>query len=119
MKPWGEFVYLSEEDVRTKGLDIVLVDLAGFFARDCSLGSEFTISPERKKKAWKLLGECDEVGISLHFGQELWIDPIVVTGRRRGVGYAEDRFFLSLPSTNERFFAVLTKAYEKCCRVYH
>lgn len=119
LKPWGEFVYLSEDDVRKKGLDIILVDLAGFAARHCSLDSEFTISPQRTKKAWKLLGECDEVAISLHCGSELWIDPIVVTGHRRGVGYVEDRFYLSLPSTNEKFFAVLKKAYEKCCRVYH
>jgi hypothetical protein len=118
LKPWGEFVHLSETDVRNKGLDIILADLATFRTRDCSAGSEFTISPQRKKKAWKLLGECDEVAISLHLGSELWIDPMIVTGRRKARGEQKDRLFLSLPSTNEKFFSILEEAYEKCCTVY-
>ena len=115
---WGEFVYLTEDDVRKKGLDIILVDLAGFDSRHKSVHSEFTGSPERKKRASKLLREADKVSISLHFGDELWISPIVTDGRGRGTGFEEDLLFLSLPSTNEKFFAILKEAYDKCCRVY-
>jgi hypothetical protein len=115
---WGAFVYLPEDDVRKKGLDIILLEFADFATRRQPVSSDFTGSPERKKRARKLLRESDEVSLSLHFGNELWIDPIVTDGRGRGTGFAEDRLFLSLPSTSEKFFAILKEAYDKCCRVY-
>ena len=115
---WGKFLHLSEDEVRRKGLDIVLRDLKEFPLRDSSVGSEFAGSLEHKRQVRKMLREYWCVSISMRTGPVVWIDPIVETGRNRGVGYAEDRIVLPLPSSNQKFYGCLRQAYDKCCVAY-
>ena len=115
---WGKFVYLSEDEVRLKGLDIILQDLREFPSRDRSFDSEFTGSLEHKRKVRKMLRDYWRVSISLRAGPVLWVDPTVETGRDRGVGYAEDRIVVPLPCSNEKFYEYLRQAYGKCCVAY-
>jgi hypothetical protein len=115
---WGKFVYLSADDLRQKGLKIILKDLKEFPSRDSSFGSEFTGTPEHKRKLRKMLRDYWSVSISLRDGPELWLDPIVETGRDRGTGFAEDRIFVPLPCSNKKFYDCLKQAFEKCCVAY-
>ena len=114
----GRFVHLPDEEVRLKGIDIILQDLKEFPSRDSSPGSEFTGSLEHKRKVRKMLRDYWNVSISLRTGPVLWIDPIVETGRNRGVGYAEDRVVVPLPCSNKNFYEFLCQAYDRCCVVY-
>src|SRR5512138_1099158 len=102
---WGKFVHLSDDEVRLRGLDIILEDLKQFPSRDSTVGSEFTGSLEHKRKLRKMLRDYWAVGISLRAGPVLWLAPVVETGRDRGVGYAEDRIVVPLPCSNERFYS--------------
>ena len=115
---WGKFVHLSEDEVRLKGLDIILRDLKEFPSRDSSFCSEFTGSLEHKRKVRRVLRDYWQVSISLRAGPALWIGPMVETGRNRGVGYAEDRIVVALPCSNEKFYGFLCQAYDRCCVVY-
>ena len=47
---WGKFMHLTEDEVRVKGLDIILRDLKEFPSRDSSFGSQFTGRLSTKEK---------------------------------------------------------------------
>ena len=115
---WGDLVHMTQEDVRTRGLDILLGEFYDFQDRSKSAPSEVTSSPKEKRRAGRLLSDCDQVSISLHSGPELWIQPVIITGRGSGRGDPKDKVVLPLPSDNLRLLEALDTAYSRCATVY-
>ncbi len=112
---WAKLVHLTEEDVRTQGIDIVLRDLEEFSTRDSDVGAEVNGSGPEAKRARRLLRECWEVGITLRPGPRLELQAIMDVGKDRGIGAPEDSFVLSLPCSQETFFQSLSDAFDRCC----
>jgi hypothetical protein len=114
---WGKLVHLTEEDVRTQGLDIILRDLQEFSSRDSDVGAEVNGLGPEAKRARRLLRECWQVGITLRPGPKLELQAMMDTGKDRGIGKPEDRVTLPLPSSPEEFFRTLSEVFERCCVV--
>jgi hypothetical protein len=112
---WGRLEHLSEEDVQTRGLQIILRDLDEFASRDSDVGAETNGLTLEAKKARRLLRDYWHVSICLRPGPALELNPICETGRDSGIGYPEDRVTVSLPCTQETFLRILQDAFERCC----
>ena len=116
---FGDFVHLSAEDMRNKGLALILADLQEYPSRNPEHGSVVHGFTPEAKKAVKFLRDYDEVNVSLDSESVLILGPVCVTGRARrsGVVNKEDVHLISLPCSNEVFFQKLLGAFEKCCYV--
>jgi hypothetical protein len=114
---WGKLVHLTEDDVRTRGLDIILRDLQEFSTRDSDIGAEVNGSGTDARRARRLLRGCWQVEINLRPGPKLELGAMMDIGKDRGVGRPEDCFELPLPSSPEVFFHTLSDAFERCCVV--
>jgi hypothetical protein len=112
---WGKLVPLSEEDIRERGLQMVLRDLEGFSKRESDVGAEINGKTPEAKRARKRLRECWQVIITLRPNSVLEFQPMQDIGKDRGVGNAEDRLTIQLPSSPQEFFRVLNEAFDKCC----
>lgn len=112
---WGKLEHLSEEDVQSRGLQIIQRDLDEFASRDSDVGAEINGFTPEAKKARRLLRDCWHVSICLRRGPALELSPICETGRDSGIGYPEDRVTVSLPCMQENFWRILQDAFERCC----
>jgi len=114
---FGEFVHVSLDDMRTKGLDLILADLREYPNRDPNHGSVVNGLTPEAKKARKFLRDYDEVIICLESESALSLGPVCVTGRSRDSGTVRkvDVRIISLPCSNEAFFHELRQAFDKCC----
>src|SRR5688572_15692065 len=78
---YGEFVHVSADDMRNKGLDLILADLQEYSQRNPKHGSViYGFSPEAKK-ASKFLRAYDQVHVSLQLESVLSLGPVCVTSR--------------------------------------
>lgn len=111
---WGKLVHLTEEDMRTRGLSIVLHDLEEFSSRDSSVGAEVNGMGPEAKRARRQLREYWHVGITLRPGPKLELQAIMDIGKDRGIG-VDDYAELPLPSSPEVFFRTLNETFERCC----
>jgi hypothetical protein len=116
---FGDFVHLSAEGMRTKGLDLILADFQEYPSRDPKHGSVVSGFTPEAKKASKLLKNYDQVSVWLTSESMLSLGAVSVTGRGResGVVRKTDVEPVSLPCPNEAFFDKLLRAFEKCCYV--
>jgi hypothetical protein len=114
---YGEFVHVSADDMRNKGVGLILADFQEYSQRDPKHGSVIDgFSPEAKK-ASKFLRAYDQVHVSLQSESVLSLGPVCVTSRSgdSGVVNKQDVSLVSLPCSNEAFFQKLTAAFDKCC----
>jgi len=117
---FGEFVHVSAEDMRAKGLDLILADFQEYPGRDPKHGSVVSgFTPEAKKASKFLKDYYDQVSVWHTSESVLSLGPFCVTGRAResGVVNKDDVQLISLPCSNEVFFQKLLGAFEKCCNV--
>ena len=113
--PWGKLLHLTEEEMRTKGLQIVLADLEEFESRDSDDGAETNGVTPGAKKARKMLRDYWSVWVATRPGPALEITPLLETGRDSAVEYPEGRAIIRLPCSSEKFFKTLNRAFDKCC----
>src|SRR5205814_5360486 len=112
---WGRLVHLTEHDVRTRAIELVLEDFAEFPNRDSDDGAEASGLSVEAKRVHKMLREFDEVTVSLEGGPPaLHLAPVCKTGRDRGSGFPEDMVTVPLPCAPETFFGILADAFGRC-----
>jgi hypothetical protein len=114
---YGEFIQVSADDMRSKGLDLILADFQEYSQRDPKHGSVIHGFSPDAKKASKFLRAYNQVDVSRQSESVLSLGPVCVTGRSgfSGVVNKQDVSLVSLPCSNEAFFQKLTAAFEKCC----
>ena len=111
---WGLLVHLTEHDVRTRAIELLLEDFAEFPRRDSDDGAEASgLSPEAKR-VQKMLRGFDAVTVSLETGSALHLAPVCKAGRDRGSGFPEDMVTVPLPCAPETFFGILADAFGRC-----
>src|SRR5689334_17191566 len=87
---FGEFVHVSAEVMRAKGLDLILADFQEYPSRDPEHGSVVNGFTPAAKKARKVLKDYyDWVVVSLTSESVLSLGPVCVTGRARESGVVD------------------------------
>ena len=114
---YGEFMHVSAEDMRNKGLDLILADFQDYPKRDPRHGSVIHGFSAEAKKAGKFLRAYDKVKVWLQSDSVLCFGPFCITSRsgNSGVVRKQDVSTVSLPCSKEVFFQHLTAAFDKCC----
>jgi hypothetical protein len=114
---YGEFVHVSADDMRNKGLDLILADFREYSQRDPKHGSVIHGFSPKAKKANKYLRAYDEVHVWLESESVLGFGPVCVTSRSgdSGIVDKQDVTSVTLPCSSDVFFQNLTAAFGKCC----
>jgi hypothetical protein len=108
--PYGDFVHVNTDDIRHKGLDMILADLQEFQSRDPAHGSVVTGLKPEEERARDFLKDYDRVSVLLH--PEPLIELSAVDG---GVFRQHDMVVVRPPCSNEAFFQRLEEAFHMCC----
>ena len=110
----GDFVRLSEEEMRQRGRTIVSDCFDAFLVRDVADQSEVEKMSDAQKKEFeaehKLISAC------LQRGSEIWLDPMRVTKAgckgHAGLGL-QFRTVVTWPISDEEFFVATMRAFQK------
>jgi hypothetical protein len=111
--PWGELVHLSDEQIRVRGIEIVMADFLEFASRDCDAEAVWS-NPAARKKAQRILRDYFSVSVGLLEQPILDIWSWHETARGRRVTLPEDHFQLAVPCAPETFYATISEALERC-----
>jgi hypothetical protein len=111
---WGRLVHLTEHDIRTRVIQLILEDFAEFQSRDSDDGAEASGLSSDAKRVRKMLREFDAISVSLESSTALHLAPVCKTGWDRGSGFPEDMVTVPLPCAPETFFGILTDAFGRC-----
>ena len=111
---WGRLVHLTEHDIRTRAIELVLEDFEEFPNRDSDDGAEASGLSLETKRVQKMLREFDEVTVSLESVPALHLAPVCKIGRDRGSGFPEDMVTVPSPCAPETFFGILADAFGRC-----
>jgi hypothetical protein len=112
---WGDFVPVSVEDIRTRGVQIILNNLEGFFLRDTRDKSKLYSMSKMSQREQRLL-ERDHhvVGIDNYKDNLLRLMPMSRYPSGGYVGDVKDQIELQLPCDNEEFYQNLLEAFRRC-----
>lgn len=111
--PWGELIHLSDEEVRVRGIEIVLADLREFTSRDSDAEAVWSRVGARKN-AEKVLRDYFGVSIGLLEQPMLDVWSWHESARGRRVTLPEDHFQLALPCSAQLFYATISDAFNRC-----
>jgi hypothetical protein len=107
----GPSVHISNNEMKTSGVEIVLRNLKGFFNRKKNEKTEYEMMTKNQQQ--KFLREHNLVSIYLDKNNFLEILP----WKREGgghIGIPEGKIVVNLPCTNEEFYQKLMESFEKC-----
>ncbi|SRR5436309_1100655 len=111
---WGPVISISEEEMRSHGLDLLLAEFREFPSRDSaarSVPNPRTPEGRREAKAWR-----ESVPICVTFMEDGTIKfiPCARWGRGAWEHLTDSALALKQPTTPTEFFQTLCTAFERC-----
>jgi len=111
---WGYLQSLSEAEMRTNGLQVVLADLEDYSRRDSDQRVNTDSKTPQGRKDSKAMRESVQVEIELLPDGSLQCIPTSKAQRGVWTHLTDAALTLSLPSTTDRFFSRLQAAFDHC-----
>ncbi len=107
---WGKFVHASEAEMKSRGLDLVLANLAEFSSRDGSGKCDLDRMPSAARR--RFLSTHKSISVFLPDPNRLMLQGTTRHSATGSAGMPEQRIEMRLPMPQTSFYSALIRAFD-------